>query len=105
MTPEIKKSEEQNVSSVLLVLLIVLVVLGILTKITNSFVSRRLAPPALIEVPSYLGEVLPDIKNIETIIEHPKLDELYYDPEIFKPVKPEIKGRANPFVPFIPLAR
>lgn len=57
--------------------------------------------PELLIKPAYLLQPVPKIESLKTILDNPKFQEMLYIETFFKPVEVGIKGRPNPFVPFL----
>jgi len=96
---DLKKTTDKINFLVVFVLVLMVVFVFMASKFINRLVTQKLEVPSLPTLPAYLDTPLPDIKNIEKVLQQPKLDELRYEPEIFAPVVPGVKGKTNPFLP------
>lgn len=71
--------------------------------ITNS---QSKASPIVNDVrPSYLSQPIPSLEELEIIINNPKFQEMKYVQSFFNPILIEKKGRINPFMPFVSVAK
>jgi hypothetical protein len=96
--PGLKETKNQISSSIFLILFLLVVLIVALAHFVNKFVNKHLEVLPSPETPNYLSVPLPDLKNIEEIMQYPKLDELRYQKSIFEPVQPGNRGKPNPFV-------
>ncbi len=93
-----KKSKKEYVFLIVFVIIMIVIGFVIIRYLVLEDVETSGAEPVI--KPAYLNQSIPEVKQIENVINNPKFKEMVYMESFFKPIKVKEQGRPNPFAPF-----
>ncbi len=95
-----KTKQKMIIIIVLITLLLLLIVVLLTTLLKNKLFNVKESEFGQPIKPSYLDVQMPSLNKIQAIIENPKIRDMEQPLSIFKlPIKIDVKGRPNPFIP------